>query len=301
MPEAGLLVKGGATEMLWRSLLYTPGHQPALAAKAARSAADVVILDLEDAVPPDAKALARKCILESAPVLAAAGKEVAVRINSPAEMQRADLAAAVAAGADIVIVPKVESAAQIRDIADQLAALEPPGRHTALIALIETPLGLHEARSIALAHPRLRAINLGTEDFAREMGMEPDWDSLLYPSQQVAIAAKAAGIAALGYAGSIAGFRDIDAFAKMLKKSSRLGFEGGFAIHPSQLAPLNAAFSPGDAEIALAREIVARFEEARAQGVGAISVQGRMVDLPVAQRAEAQLRRAELCRSREAG
>lgn len=300
MPDTGLPrnEQGRATEILWRSLLYTPGHQPALAIKASRSAADVVILDLEDGVPPDAKGLARKAILDSAPMLATAGKEVAVRINTAPAMQDADLSAAVSAGAGILVLPKVESAAQVRTIAERLCDLEPAGRDTALIGLIETPLGLHEVRTIAQSHDRLRAINLGTEDFAREMGMEPDWDSLLYPSQQITIAAKAAGIVPLGYPGSIAAFHDIDAFSGMLRKSARLGFEGGFAIHPAQIAALNAAYSPSEADIALAEEVVLRFGEAKARGLGAISVQGRMVDLPVALRAEAQLRRAELCRPR---
>jgi citrate lyase subunit beta/citryl-CoA lyase len=303
MPDAGQLEPGSGAggDLLWRSLLYTPGHQPALAAKAARSAADVVILDLEDAVPPDAKGLARSLIADSAAVLRAAGRVVAVRVNAGAAQQAADLAAAVAARADVVILPKVEGAGQITATAARLTAEEPPGHEIALIALIETPLGLHEVRAIAGAHPRLRAINLGTEDFAREMDMEPDWDSLLFPSQQIAIAAKAAGIMPLGYAGSIAGFRDIDAYAAMLRKSARLGFQGGFAIHPAQIAPLNAAFSPSEAEIALAEEIRQRFQEAAAQGQGAVAVQGRMVDRPVALRAEALLRRAALCRARAPG
>ena len=299
MPETARSKNTSATDVLWRSLLYTPGHQPGLAVKAARSAADVVILDLEDAVPPDAKELARKMILESAPVLAAGHKEIAVRINAVCEAQDADLAAAVGAGADIIILPKIESAGQVRAIANRLSGIEASGKETALIALIETPKGLHDAGAIALSHPRLRAINLGTEDFSREMGMDPDWDSLLFPSQQVAIAAKAAGIVPLGYAGSITEFRDIDAFDKVLKKSARLGFEGGFAIHPAQITPLNAAFSPSEADVADAEEVVSRFREATASGLGAVSVRGRMVDLPVAIRAEAKLRRAALCRSRD--
>lgn len=281
------------SQYLWRSLLYTPGHLIKFAQKAAGGEADVVILDLEDAVPDDCKETARGQLVESAGILRAVGKEVAVRINSREEHRDVDLLAAIGCAADIIIVPKVEDAEQIRDIAHRLDSLGvADGERPALIALIETPTGLLNVRSIAGAHPRLKAVNLGTEDFSLEMGIEPEWDGLLFPSQQVAVAAKAAGILALGYVGSIARFQNIGEFSDMVCKSAKLGFEGGFAIHPSQVAALNAAFSPCEADITRAERIVAGFAAAKQSGAGAVLIDGRMVDLPVVLRAERLLERA---------
>ncbi|WP_343080070.1 CoA ester lyase [Ostreiculturibacter nitratireducens] len=276
---------------LWRSLLYTPAHVQKYARKAAEGDADVVVLDLEDSVPHQEKFAARALLADSAALLHRARKQVAVRLNAEAAAQAEDLRAALAAGADILILPKIETPETVRRIASALAE-RVPGPPPVLIGLIETPAGLLNAAEIAMAHPLLKALNLGTEDFAGEMGMEPDWTALLYPSQQIAIAARRAGIVPLGYVGSIAQFRDEDAFVRIVDASARLGFEGGFAIHPSQVAALNRAFTPSEDRVAHARRVVSAFTQAEREGIGAVSVDGRMVDLPVVRRAEKILARA---------
>ena len=288
---------------LWRSFLFIPAHVNKFVAKAAQSGADVVVLDLEDGVPPISKTVAREAVLASAATLSSAGTEVAVRINLETELARLDVNACVGENVSIIIIPKVETSEQVCRVADQIddrqVSLGLNNDHTVLIALIETPLGLLNAVEIAHSHPRLHGLNLGTEDFSFEMGMEPEWDALLYPSQQVAIVAKAAGIVALGYAGSIAQFRDIDAFEKTVKKSSRLGFEGGFAIHPAQVPALNRVFSPSQEAVEQAEKVVTAFEGLENSGIGAVKVDGKMVDLPIANRARQILGRAKYIANRE--
>ncbi|MBY6057990.1 HpcH/HpaI aldolase/citrate lyase family protein [Leisingera daeponensis] len=271
-----------------RSLLYIPGHVEANVGKAAATAADVVILDLEDAVPPAGKDQARQMLPAAAACLHDRGKAVAVRINNEDSLVDDDLEAATGAGADFVILPKVEDPAFVRQAASFISAEGCDG--LSLIGLIESPAGLLNAPAIAAAHPRLIALNLGTEDFCLEMGMEPDWDSLLYPSQQIVTAARAAGKIPLGYAGSIARYNDIGAFSTTAERSARLGFEGGFAIHPSQVSPLNAAFTPSEGAVTHARRIVEAYEKSLAKGLGAVSLDNKMIDLPVVEKARRVLR-----------
>ena len=121
--------------------------------------------------------------------------------------------------------------------------------------------------------------------------MEPEWDGLLNPSQQIVLAARAAGKIPLGYAGSIARYNDLEAFGAIAKRSARLGFEGGFAIHPAQVSLLNEAFTPSENAIFQARRIVSAFEESLSKGLGAVSLDNKMIDLPVVERARRLLRR----------
>lgn len=274
-----------------RSLLYVPAHVENFAAKAAATDADAVVLDLEDAVPLPQKAQARQMLPAASKLLQGAGKTVAVRVNNDPALIAGDLRAALAAKADIVILPKVETADFVRETAAAIEDGQAEG--PALIALIESPKGLLNAPAIASAHQRLTALNLGTEDFCLEMGMTPEWDTLVNPSQQIVTAARAVGITPLGYAGSIAEIRDTEAFSKTAQRSARLGFEGGFAIHPSQIAALNKAFSPTDAEFGNAARIVQAYEDAAGQGLGAASLDGKMIDLPVVERARRIIARAQ--------
>lgn len=266
-----------------RSLLYIPGHVEALVGKAARTDADVVILDLEDAVPPPEKESARQMLASARSVLHEAGKAVAVRINNDDALVDDDLEAATKASVDFLIMPKVEDPSFVRQVV-RFAVAEGCDDLN-LIALIETPTGLLNAPAIAAAHERLVALNLGTEDFCMELGMEPEWDGLLSPSQQIVVAARAAGKIPLGYAGSIAQYHDIEAFSSIAERSAKLGFEGGFAIHPSQVPSLNKAFTPSESAIAQAHRIVDAFEKSLSDGRGAVSLDNKMIDLPVVERA----------------
>ena len=285
---------------LFRSLLYVPGHREDLLTKSMKGDADIVVLDLEDSVPFKLKNEARKNIngfnLEALRV----GKSLAVRINSIPEMIPVDIESIVRAGVNIIVAPKVDEVEHVNVLVNQISkSLGGRDKDISIIAMIESPKGIYNANAIAHSHPWVVALNLGTEDFSLEMGMEPSWDSLLYPSQQIILAAKAAGKLALGYSGSIAEFQDINLFSSIVNKSAKLGFDGGFAIHPKQIAPLNTAFSPKESDIALAQRIVSAFDEAMQQGNGAVSVDGKMVDRPVAIRAQVILERARKIASKE--
>ncbi len=279
---------------IMRSLLYVPGQNEKLIEKAAKGSADVVVLDLEDAVPDENKPMAREMLAASCQLIQASGKAAAVRVNASEQLLDLDLPAVIAAGADLVVLPKVEAASQVQALAARL-----PGKNTGIIGLIESPAGLLNVADIAASHGRLLALSVGTEDLSFDMEMSPCWDALLVPSMQVNIACKAAGIDALGYVGSIAEFRDIAAFETCVQRSVPLGFSGGFAIHPAQVEVLNRAFSPDPAQVELAGRIVEAYGRAKQEGIGAIAVDGKMIDLPVALRAEKLLDLHALISARE--
>ncbi len=283
-------------DRLMRSLLYVPGQNEKLVTKAAAGSADVIVIDFEDAVPAEVKPVARELLAAHSELITASGKEVAVRVNAEQELLALDIPTVLASATTLLILPKVESAQQVQTVAERLE-----GSQVGIIGLIESPKGLLNVTEIAAAHPRLLALSIGTEDLSFDMQMTPCWDSLLVPSMQVNIACKAAGIELLGYVGSIAEFRDIEAFETSVMRSTSLGFTGGFAIHPAQVEVLNRAFSPCREDVAHARRVVEAFAKAQGEGTGAIAVDGKMVDLPVALRAEKLLLRSRLIESRAEG
>jgi len=142
---------------------------------------------------------------------------------------------------------------------------------------------------IAKADRRIVALTLGGEDFALAMGMLPTAEALMMPKQQLAIAARSAGILPLGFIGTVADYKDLDAFRATVRRSRRLGFRGASVIHPSQIAILNEEFAPSAEEVASARRIVAAYREAVAAGRGSIAVDGKMIDVPVVERANETL------------
>jgi len=161
-----------------------------------------------------------------------------------------------------------------------------------LVVLIETAEGFLNMAAIAKASPRVVAINLGNEDFALDLGMEPDDDTLRMPRQQLVIAAAAAGIMPLGLMGVATRFDDLDAYRALALRSRRFGYVGATCIHPSQIAILNAAFSPTDEELAWARRVV----EGAEQAPGAFQIDGKMIDAPIIQRARHLILRSETIR-----
>jgi citrate lyase subunit beta / citryl-CoA lyase len=152
---------------------------------------------------------------------------------------------------------------------------------------------------IAGADQRIAAMTLGGEDFALSVGMLPDADGLFVPKQQLAIAARAAGVMPLGFIGTVADYKDLDAFRRTVQRSRRLGFLGASVVHPSQVPILNVEFAPGADEVDAARRIVAAYDEAIAAGRGSIAVDGKMVDVPVVERAQQTLRRHAAIQERE--
>ncbi|MGO4723544.1 MULTISPECIES: HpcH/HpaI aldolase/citrate lyase family protein [unclassified Inquilinus] len=275
-----------------RSLLYVPADRERFVAGAAARGADAVILDLEDGVAESAKPAARAALAAAVPLVGAAGARVLVRINSCLAHAAEDIAAAVRAGADGLLVPKTEDGQWLRLIADRLDELEReagrPEGWTRLIPLVETLRGLDRRAEIAAATPRTLALVCGTEDLSAEIGAEPDSAVLRLAQQQVLLAARGAGLLPLGLMGSLAGIDDLDALRRAAEEAVRQGFEGASCIHPAQVAVLNQAFTPDAAAVDRARRIVA----ALLQGQGTAKVDGRMVDAPVVARARRVLARA---------
>lgn len=272
----------------WRSLLFVPAHIERFVARAHERAADAIILDLEDSVPADLKQGAR-VTLAAAIASVARGAQVMVRVNHGLLALAADLDAAVRPGVAALVLPKTESAAWVVEIAQAVDELEAerglPRGAIRLVLQIETPAALPHLAAIAAAHPRVAAMTLGPEDFCAALGAEPGPDALHGPNLAVLCAARAAGILPLGFVGSIAAYDDPGAYRATALQARRMGFRGAMAIHPAQVALLNEAFSPSPHDIAWARRVVDAAAVAKAEGAGAFSLDGRMVDPPVVSRA----------------
>lgn len=290
---------------LWRSCLYVPAHVERFVARAHERGADAILLDLEDSVPEAEKPRARAGVAAAAASVRRGGADVMVRVNAPLEWLAEDIASAVGADVDGLLLAKTRGPDHVALIAEHVAACEAraglaPG-HTALYPIIETPAALEHVWAIARASPRIVALGLGAEDFATAIGAEPDAETVLAARHAVLIAARAAGVMALGLAGSLAGHGDLAAFAELAERSRRMGFEGASCINPAQVPVLNSAFAPSDAERAWAARVVAADEEARAKGLGAASLDGRMIDAPIVERARRLLARSAAIAAREAG
>ena len=280
---------------LWRSMLFVPVLSEKFVAGAAARGADCIQLDLEDAIPLDRKYEARAAVAGAAERLAGAGVEVVVRINRPWRMAVRDIEASVGTSVAALNLPKVPDAAHVRAVGEILDELEAerglePG-HTRLVVMIETAEGLINMAAIAAASPRVVALTVGAEDLALDMGMEPVADALYVPNVQAVAAARAAGILPIGYVGTVADYQDEERYRETAERARRLGFAGGFCIHPKQVPILNAAFSPSAEEVDEARAMVAAYETATSAGQGAVSHRGRMLDRPVVERARALIDR----------
>ena len=284
------------TEMLplWRSSLFVPATSERFIAKAHLRGADAIKIDLEDAVAPTEKPRARTLVPAVAASVGQAGADVLVRINRPWRMAVADLEASVGADVNGIVIPKIESADHVMFLEEIVAELEAerglaPG-HTCFTLQIETAKGFLNVREIAGASRRNKAISVGNEDFAHMLGMpETISEALIGAMQTVQMAAREAGILALGYPGSIANFSDLDAYRADIARARALGFDGGSCIHPAQVAILNEGFAPTAKEIAEAEGIIAAYDAALARGEGAVAYQGKMIDIPIADRARRTL------------
>jgi len=287
---------------LWRSLLYVPVTNERFVEKAAGRGADAIKLDLEDSIPPAEKPAARKALRDAARLISGAGTEVLVRINRPWRLAVQDLEAAVWPEVSGLCLPKLESADHLAFLDETVEELE---RERGLevgsicfMGLIETPRGLNNVREIAKASPRLKGLSLGQEDYSAALGMPflgPG--DLVEDMRLVQRAAREAGILPLGFAGSIAEITDMEAFRASAERARALGMEGASCVHPAQVPILNAVFSPTAEEIETAEAMVAAYDAAMAEGLGAVSFRGKMIDVPVVERA----RRALVLRDRIAG
>src|SRR6266702_2645761 len=232
------------------------------------------------------------------------GADVVVRLNRPLRMTVRDLEAVIGPGVLAVALPKAESAQHVQLVAEIIDELELERGialgTTKMLAMVETASAFFRLAEIARAHPRLVALNLGAEDFATSAGILPEAEALTMPKQTAVFAARAAGIMPMGFIGSIAEFHDLDAFRETIRRSRRFGFVGASVIHPSQIAILNEEFRPTAGEIDHAGRVVAAYEKAFAEGVGAVTVDGRMIDVPVVERAKLLLEREAAIAAREA-
>ena len=287
---------------VWRSQLFVPATSERFVAKGPEVGADALILDLEDSVAASAKASARAAAPDIVRGFAARGIDTLVRINRPWRLAVHDLEAAVIPELTALLCPMVDSAEHVAALSETVAELEaergiPAGRVRLCLA-VETAKGYLSLREIARADPRTVALSLGSEDFALSMGMVSDEETLYGPKQQVVACAREAGILPMGFVGSIAQYRDIDAFRRIVRRSKKMGFTGATCIHPNQVRVCNEEFGPTEAEVEEARRIVAAYDGALARGEGAIAVDGRMVDVPVAERARAVLQVADALAAR---
>ncbi|MER9690208.1 CoA ester lyase [Mesorhizobium sp. M0139] len=273
----------------WRSLLFVPAHVSRFVEMAHERGADGIILDLEDSVPQDQKGEARRQLTESVAKVVRKGASVLVRVNRGLRALAADLDAAVIAGVNALVLPKTDSAEWVSEIANAVSELErerslAPGG-IRFVAQIETPGALQRLAAIASAHPRMVAMALGPEDFSAAVGGSPEFDLLLAPNLSVLFAARAAGLLPLGFIGSIGEFSDTNKLREAAIHARRLGFAGALAIHPTQVALFNEAFSPNGQELEWAHSVVTAEHDAATRGLSAFSLNGRMIDPPVVRRA----------------
>ena len=287
---------------LRRSLLFVPASSERFFAKAQSSQADSLIFDLEDAVTPERKAIARETLKD---VLSDRGFdrfERTVRINdldTPYFLD--DVLAMVEAGADGLVVPKTNTIEGIRFV-DKLVSLaeERSGREpgsVVLLPLIEQPQAIGNAFNLAQASPRLAGMAFGHGDFSLAMGIQaaPSIDGIvLHARCQVVTAAKSAGIVPIDNV--YLDIPDVEGLVAETRQGKQLGYEGKACIHPNQVEPVNAVYTPTAEEVAYARDLVAAFEGAVAEGKGAVAFQGRMIDGPIA-----DIERIVLERARKAG
>jgi len=284
--------------ILHRSLLFVPGSRREMLEKAGRFPADVLCLDLEESVLPEEKTHARELVQTAVAQLSAEGRHVHVRLNSiQSGLTKDDLAAVVRTGLAGVVLAKTESAQAVRAVdvmlrEQELAHGVKPGT-VELIVAIESARGLLRCEEISQASTRLAALMLGGEDFAFDLGVPrtKEGHELVYARGALAVCARAAGLQALDT--PWADIDDIDGLVADAERARAAGFSGKYVIHPDHIEPVHRVFSPSEAEIAHARTVLAAWDDAQANGLGAVQLDGRMVDRPVAERARRVIEQAE--------
>jgi citrate lyase subunit beta/citryl-CoA lyase len=271
-----------------RSKLFVPATRPEFSAKALAGEADAVCFDLEDSVAASEKVQARTVLTRTLDGLQnPKRKTLLVRINAwDTGLVEEDLRVAAHPAVDIVNLPKAESAQDVERLAALIEALERVrGRTLAIVANIESPAGLRHAAEIALADTRVIGLQLGFGDLFEPLGI--DRNNVIATTQvqlAVRLAAGEAGIAA--YDAAYANIADAAGYRDQADAAHRLGFAGKTCIHPSQVAAANTAFMPSAEEVSQALRVIEAWRRAEAEGIGAIVVDGKMIDLPFARRAE---------------
>ena len=291
---------------LHRSELAVPGIRPELFPKAAAGAADAVFLDLEDSVPEAQKEAARANVVAAIRDLDWGRKILAVRVNGlDTRHAYRDIIALLEQGGDrldIIMVPKIGAANEVFAVdllCTQIEMAVPRARPVGLGLVIETARGLANVESIATASPRNESLHLGVADLAASLGMRttaigglnPDYattagllDPWHFAVARVITAARAAGLRPID--GPYGDFRDAEGLEAAARRGRAMGAEGKMAIHPGQVATINAAFAPGEAEVALAKRVLAAMAEAQAAGRAAVALDGKLLDIASIRQAE---------------
>ena len=302
---------------LARTMLFVPGARPDMIAKAARSAADSICLDLEDSVAPDQKEASRANIIEALRTLDFGPRTRMLRINALdtpfAYRDVIEVVEAAGAQLDLIMLPKAGGARDVEfldTLLTQLEARQGLTRRIGIEAQIETAGGFLWAREIAQSSPRLEALIFGPGDYAASMRMplanigETDTHDELYPGHRwhavmhtIVAAARANGLRCMD--GPSANFKDSAGFERACRVALALGFDGKQCIHPSQLATANAVFAPNAEELDWARAVVAAYEAATAAGRGAISLNGTMIDAANVRMAQTLVRRQAIIDARD--
>ena len=283
---------------LLRSVIFVPGNRPNMLERALAFAADVVMVDLEDSVPPAEKVNAREVAREWVPKLHQQGRRVMVRVNAlDTGLTHDELAAVIGPDLSGISIGKAESVWQLRDADRIITALEStaglePG-HVKLIPWIENARAVMSATDMAGASSRIVAIAFGAEDYTDDMGVRrtDTGEEVQFPRSMVAVAARAANVASLD--SPFVRFRDADGLRQDARVARQMGYTGKFAIHPDQIDIINQTFSPSPEEVEYARQVVAAWDRAEAEGRGSVALEGRMIDVPVVRRAQNLLALAE--------
>ena len=312
-----------APARLNRSELAVPGSQPKLFEKAAKSAADIVFLDLEDAVAPDDKPQARKNVVAALNDIDWSGKTVSVRINGLDThfMYRdvVDVIEQTGETVDLIMIPKVGTAADVYAVdmlVTQCEAARGRKKRIGFELIVETALGMANVNEIAAASPRNESLHFGVADYAASTKArttviggpnelygvltDPDaqgerlyhWgDMWHYAIARMVVAARANGLRPID--GPFGDFTDADGFRAQANRAAALGCEGKWAIHPSQIALANEVNTPSEAEVTKAKRIIAAMEQAKREGKGAVALDGRLIDIASIKQAEVMVRKAE--------
>jgi citrate lyase beta subunit len=285
-------------EPLLRSVLFMPGDSPHKIRKAAQLDVDAVVMDLEDGVALSQKAVARQTVYEALQTVDFGRAARYVRLNPVDSAFFADDVAATLPGrADGYVLPKVSSAAALQRLSSELDQAEDkygwPANSIALLAIIESALGVMNLAQIAQASPRLVALLFGAEDLAGDLGAirSKEGDEVAYARSALVMAAAAYGLQAIDMV--YFDLHDLAGFEQECIAGRRFGYAGKMVIHPKQVAKANRIFAPSPAEIAQAERIIQAHQTHQQAGIGAFELDGRLVDLPVVRAAERVLHKAE--------
>ena len=269
-----------------RSLLFLPGNNPGNVQSGGLFGADAVVLDLEDAVAPAEKDAARDLVAAALQTVDYGTCEKFVRINSLDHNGARDIRVIVPCGPDVILLPKIESPAEVVEQVKLIKAAERPGQKPVVVmAVMETPIGVVRAYDIAVSDPRVTAISLGAEDYTAAMGLTrtKEGQEIFVPRATIANIASAAGVDCIDTP-----FTDVNDSEGLLADtllSKSLGYQGKVAINPRQIDTIHQAYAPTETEIRWAQRVVEAVEEGKRKGSGVVAVGGKLIDPPVVARA----------------